>query len=50
MVRAIRDRERNYLSRRWGAALHWDPFHNPNLDLGVENLRMLLVEPRNPLG
>jgi GT2 family glycosyltransferase len=46
VVRAIRDRERNYLLRRWGTALGCDPFHNPNLDLGVEDHRMLLVEPR----
>jgi hypothetical protein len=45
-VRATRDRERAYFTRRWGADLERDRFHNANLDVRDENLRVLLTKPR----
>jgi GT2 family glycosyltransferase len=40
-VQATRQREHGYFVRRWGDQVEHDPFHNPNFDLQVEDLRSL---------
>ena len=38
---STRQLERAYFVRRWGDQLEHDPYHNPNFDPQVEDLRSL---------